>query len=71
MKKPAISGAAAISEPDINDLAKRLRFTPQEGRIWLDDQRMLLMHASSLQALRQELIDSLGQERAHGLISRS
>jgi DNA-binding NtrC family response regulator/predicted hydrocarbon binding protein len=70
VRKPAASAAAAILEPDINDLAKRLRFTPQEGRIWLDDQRMLLMHASSLQALRQELIDSLGQERAHGLISR-
>ncbi len=70
IRKPATSVTAPILEPNINDLAKRLRFTPQEGRIWLDDQRMLLMHASSLQALRQELIDSLGQERAHGLISR-
>ncbi|AKM44275.1 Fis family transcriptional regulator [Burkholderia contaminans] len=56
--------------PAIHDLAKRLRFAPQQGRIWLDDQRMMLMHISSLGALRQELIESLGKETARGLITR-
>ena len=63
-------GPTAIKIPDIQDLAKRLRFAPQQGRIWLDDQRMMLMHISSLGSLRQELIESLGKERARGLITR-
>lgn len=59
-----------IRVPDIQDLANRLRFAPRQGRIWLDDQRMMLMHISSLGALRQELIESLGKETARGLITR-
>ncbi len=61
---------AEIRIPAIHDLAKRLRFAPQQGRIWLDDQRMMLMHISSLGALRQELIESLGKETARGLVTR-
>ena len=62
--------SSTIRVPDIQDLAKRLRFAPQQGRIWLDDQRMMLMHISSLGSLRQELIESLGKETARGLITR-
>ncbi len=61
---------SAISVPKIHDLANRLRFAPSHGRIWLDDQRMMLMHVTSLGALRQELIESLGKETARGLITR-
>ncbi|MEO0316496.1 MAG: hypothetical protein RL404_173 [Pseudomonadota bacterium] len=61
---------ADIKVPDIEDLAKRLRFAPQQGRIWLDDQRMMLMHISNLGSLRQELIEGMGKERARGLITR-
>lgn len=64
------AGHPEIRVPAIHDLAKRLRFAPQQGRIWLDDQRMMLMHISSLGALRQELIESLGKETARGLITR-
>jgi DNA-binding NtrC family response regulator/predicted hydrocarbon binding protein len=60
----------AIAVPAIHDLANRLRFAPSQGRIWLDDQRMMLMHVTSLGALRQELIESLGKETARGLITR-
>jgi DNA-binding NtrC family response regulator/predicted hydrocarbon binding protein len=56
--------------PEIHDLANRLRFAPEQGRIWLDDQRMMLMHVSSLGALREELIGSLGKETARGVITR-
>jgi len=59
-----------IAVPEIHDLANRLRFAPNQGRIWLDDQRMMLMHVTSLGALRQELIESLGIETARGLITR-
>ena len=41
----------AITVPAIHDLANRLRFAPSHGRIWLDDQRMMLMHVTSLGAL--------------------
>ena len=56
--------------PEIHDLANRLRFAPEQGRIWLDDQRMMLMHVSSLGALREELVGSLGKETARGVITR-
>jgi DNA-binding NtrC family response regulator/predicted hydrocarbon binding protein len=67
------SGSAPLTDihvPEIHDLANRLRFAPQQGRIWLDDQRMMLMHVASLGALRQELIESLGKETARVLITR-
>jgi len=41
-----------------------LRFSAGTGHIWLDEQRMLLLHARALAALRKELFDSLGVERA-------
>lgn len=56
--------------PAIADLMERLHFAPAEGRIWLDDQRMLLIHTSAMGVLRRELIESLGIERARGLLTR-
>ena len=47
-----------------------LRFNASTGHIWLDEQRMLLLHARSLGALRKELFDSLGVDRARGLLVR-
>jgi two-component system response regulator HydG len=58
------------STPDIDDLMARLHFAPAEGRIWLDDQRMQLIHTSAMGVLRRELIESLGIERARGLLTR-
>jgi two-component system, NtrC family, response regulator HydG len=56
--------------PDIKDLASRLHFSPVDGRIWLDDSRMILLRTEALGALRQELIESLGIESARGLLTR-
>lgn len=47
-----------------------LRFNARSGHIWLDEQRMLLLHTRALAALRKELFDSLGIERARGLLIR-
>ena len=33
--------------PDLADLLARLRFSTSDGRIWLDDQRMLLITAGA------------------------
>ncbi|MNF21636.1 Nif-specific regulatory protein [compost metagenome] len=52
------------------NLRSRLRFDIDAGQIWLDESRMLLLHAKALGALRRELIDSLGAKRAHGLLFR-
>ncbi|MDI9848862.1 sigma 54-interacting transcriptional regulator [Rhodoblastus sp. 17X3] len=56
--------------PDLADLTGRLRFSMQDGRIWLDDQRMLLVHAKSLGALRSEMIETFGLDAARGLLTR-
>lgn len=56
--------------PDIRDLAERLHFSPADGRIWLDDSRMILLRTEAFGALRQELIESLGVESARGLLTR-
>lgn len=56
--------------PDLADLLARLRFSTSDGRIWLDDQRMLLVHAKSLGALRREMIEVLGLDVARGFLTR-
>lgn len=56
--------------PDIADLMARLHFSPADGRIWLDDQRMQLIHTSAMGVMRRELIEGLGIERARGLLTR-
>ncbi|WP_085318290.1 sigma-54-dependent Fis family transcriptional regulator [Derxia lacustris] len=52
------------------DLRSRLRFEPRQGLIWLGEYKMQLLHARALSALRCELIESLGIERARGLLVR-
>ncbi|MBS1191395.1 MAG: Fis family transcriptional regulator [Rhodocyclaceae bacterium] len=56
--------------PDISDLAARLRFSPTDGGIWLDDRRMVLLHNASLFSLRRELIETLGIEKTRGILTR-
>ncbi|MFX6040506.1 XylR N-terminal domain-containing protein, partial [Acinetobacter baumannii] len=45
--------------------------SPGDGRIWLNDQRMLLIHSRSMGTLRRELIDNLGIDKARGLLTRA
>lgn len=45
-------------------------FSPGDGRIWLNDQRMVLWRSSTYGALRRELIASMGQEQARSLLTR-
>src|SRR5207244_3568496 len=46
------------------------RFNPQEGCIWLEGERMLMLHLAAFAGLRCELIDSLGIETARNLLMR-
>jgi DNA-binding NtrC family response regulator len=57
--------------PTLADLAECLFFSPGDGRIWLNDQRMLLVHAAAIGALRRELIDCVGAQRARRLLTRA
>ena len=41
-----------------------------EGRIYLENERMVLLHIQALDALRSELIRTLGTHRARGLLMR-
>ncbi|MGI9284385.1 MAG: XylR N-terminal domain-containing protein, partial [Pseudomonadales bacterium] len=50
-------------DPELN-----LNFEP--GRIILGEHRMLLLHVGAVSSLRKELIDTLGMERARGLLTR-
>ncbi|MGV2292602.1 sigma 54-interacting transcriptional regulator [Trinickia sp. YCB016] len=57
--------------PTLADLAECLFFSPGDGRIWLNDQRMLLVHAAAIGTLRRELIDCVGSQRARRLLTRA
>ena len=63
--------AEAANQPQLDDITECLFFSPGDGRIWLNDQRMVLMHTSSLGTLRRELIETLGLDRARGLLTRA
>lgn len=57
--------------PSDQDLRELLRFSREDGRIWLAGQRMLLMHANALQAIRKEMINSLGASYARRILMRA
>jgi DNA-binding NtrC family response regulator len=66
---PASDGER-VAIPGIDDLIGCLRFSPREGRIWFDNDRIALIHLSSLGSIRQQLIDKAGPEAARGLLTR-
>lgn len=46
--------------PDIRDLADRVRFSPELGRIWRDGERCVLLTDIAVGALREQMIKHLG-----------
>jgi two-component system, NtrC family, response regulator HydG len=58
------------ASPTLRELTETLSFSPGDGRIWLNDQRMVLWRSSTYGALRRELIASVGQEQARSLLTR-
>jgi DNA-binding NtrC family response regulator len=71
MSRFEASHVGSEEHPTIADISECLFFSPGDGRIWLQDQRMVLLHNEALGSLRRELIDSLGQEKARGLFTRA
>ncbi|BFM50526.1 sigma-54-dependent Fis family transcriptional regulator [Marinomonas sp. THO17] len=62
---------ASHQYPSIDDLTECLYFSPGDGRIWLEEERMILLHTSSFGLLRQELIDSLGLDKSRDILTRT
>jgi len=61
---------STIQYPQDSDLRSLVRFCAEKGLIWLDESRMILMHAAALAALRRELIESLGIDQARRILTR-
>ncbi len=61
---------ADLHFPEVRDIADQLHFSPEHGRIWLEDQRMLLLHAESFYGMRSELVARFGLDAARGVITR-
>jgi DNA-binding NtrC family response regulator len=59
-----------LAHCDAGDLRSQVHFCADTGHIWLHEHRMLLVHADAQASLRKELIDTLGLERAKGLLTR-
>jgi two-component system response regulator HydG len=51
-------------------LRSQLHFEPEKGQIWIDQARMVMVHAKGLGRLRRELIEQLGTSRARSLFWR-
>jgi DNA-binding NtrC family response regulator len=56
--------------PSNEDLLAQIRFDPDQGTIWLSEQRVMLNHAGVSGALRDELVESMGMQRARALLMR-
>lgn len=54
----------------LKDLTDRIHFLGSEGKIWLDEQRMMLMQVSAMASFRRELLEMIGEERAKGFFLR-
>lgn len=54
----------------VADTPSALPLRTDGGQIWLGDQRMVLMHAHVLGALRKELANTLGLDQTRGILTR-
>jgi DNA-binding NtrC family response regulator len=59
-----------IKYPQNTDLRRLVRFSEEDGTIWLGENRMLLLHTAALAGLRKELMNSVGIEQARRILTR-
>jgi DNA-binding NtrC family response regulator len=59
-----------IKYPQNDDLRRLIRFSAEDGTVWLGESRMLLLHAAAMAGLRRELINSVGPEHARRVLTR-
>ncbi|SMC50383.1 sigma-54-dependent Fis family transcriptional regulator [Rhizobium sp. RU36D] len=70
LSKGAFSELVTGASPTLAELTEALHFALGDGRIWLNDQRMVLMQSQVLGRLRQEIIEAFGMEAAKGIFMR-
>jgi len=70
IKKKKLLNTGELQSDSTIGLRSKLRFCGETGHIWLHEHRMLLVHADTYALLRRELIETLGMNRARGLIMR-
>lgn len=58
-------------QPSCRELGEWLTFDPDDGRIWLGGERMLMLRHETLGSIRNELIQCVGVEKARGILTRS
>lgn len=61
---------SSLSFPTNKDLVEQITFDLKTGKVWFNEQRMLLTHSSFFWKLRQELISTLGKKRTKALLMR-
>ncbi|HEY0846675.1 MAG TPA: sigma 54-interacting transcriptional regulator [Noviherbaspirillum sp.] len=59
-----------IKYPKDLDLRRLVRFSAEDGTIWLAEHRMVLLHTAALAGLRKELLGSVGPEHARRVLTR-
>ncbi|MDO4694142.1 MAG: sigma-54-dependent Fis family transcriptional regulator [Eikenella sp.] len=62
--------SASLKLPTAKDLIRAITFDTDNGKIWLNEQRMLLVDASVMAQLKADLIAMLGAERAKLFLMR-
>ena len=70
LSRGASSELATGAPPTLEDMTEALHFALGDGRIWLNDQRMLLMQSVVLGRIRAEIIDAFGTETARAMFMR-
>jgi len=65
-----MSNQAELTFPTPEDLISQIKFAHQDGKIWFDEQRMLMVHSEIMGSLRKELIATMGMERTRGFLMR-
>lgn len=66
-----VTRSAPPTLPRDDDLRRLIHFSAHDGRIWLAGQRMLLVHAAALGALRRELMQTIGRDATRRLLLRA
>ncbi|WP_292937904.1 sigma-54-dependent Fis family transcriptional regulator [Noviherbaspirillum sp.] len=59
-----------INYPKDLDLRRLVRFSAEDGTIWLAEHRMVLLHTAALAGLRKELLNTVGLEHARRVLTR-
>ena len=61
-----------VTEPELHlrDVAREIRFSSDEGKVWLNEQRIILFSLAALGRFRKEVYDTIGPERCKAFFMR-